>query len=348
MKKKVLLDLVKIKNLYSGLGQVSLNMAVHFSQIEDNELEFTFLLPSEAASSFKNTAIEKVNFLRRYIPFLSLKYDLWHAIHQDSNFKFNKEKNVLTIHDLNFLGEKSPQKQAKRLKRLQKKVDRADAVVFISDYSRSIAEKHLHFHSHQVLKRIYNGVHVSNKMVNKTSFLLPEKPFLFALGVVQEKKNFHVLLDMMKLLPEYSLIISGDDDSDYARNIRNRIVKEKLSERVLLTGRIEDAEKNFLFQHCEAFVFPSKFEGFGLPIVEAMHFGKPVFTSNWSSLTEAGSDKAYYWEKFEPQYMKKVLLEGINDFHHKNRSMEMKKYAQQYSWNENVRQYIELYKEILL
>ena len=76
-----------------------------------------------------------------------------------------------------------------------------------------------------------------------------------------------------------------------------------LEERIILPGEISDMDKYWLYKNCEAFVFPSMYEGFGLPVIEAMNFGKPVFLSTFSSLPEVGGKYALYWENFDSQLM---------------------------------------------
>ncbi len=78
-----------------------------------------------------------------------------------------------------------------------------------------------------------------------------------------------------------------------------------MQNRVFLTGKVDDIAKQFYLSKCHAFVFPSIREGFGLPPIEAMHFGKPIFLSNKTSLPEIGGEHCYYWDNFDPEYMKK-------------------------------------------
>ncbi|MBL4867407.1 MAG: glycosyltransferase [Pseudomonadales bacterium] len=78
-------------------------------------------------------------------------------------------------------------------------------------------------------------------------------------------------------MPQYKLFIAGKNDTAYAARIREEIQALGLSDRVQLVGVIPEEDKYMLYESCVAFLFPSITEGFGLPVIEAMSFGTPVF-----------------------------------------------------------------------
>jgi glycosyltransferase involved in cell wall biosynthesis len=89
-------------------------------------------------------------------------------------------------------------------------------------------------------------------------------------------------------------------------------------------------------------------EGFGLPVIEAMKFGKPVFLSKHTSLPEIGGSSAYYWEYFEPKYMAEMFNSIMQKFlSDTQKAKNIKLYAEKFSWDIATKQYIELYLEIL-
>jgi glycosyltransferase involved in cell wall biosynthesis len=100
-----------------------------------------------------------------------------------------------------------------------------------------------------------------------------------------------------------------------------------------------------MYQHCEAFLFPSLLEGFGLPVIEAMQFGKPVFSSKETSLKEIGGDFAYFWDNFNPEEMKKLIDENLTQFY-QNESLadKEKEYARSFSYEKHFEEYEALYK----
>ncbi len=150
-------------------------------------------------------------------------------------------------------------------------------------------------------KVIYNGVSVLDANPIIPEFVDDSKAFIFSIGIIGEKKNFHVLIEAMKNIPDLNLYLCGNAGSKYADKIRILITKHNLEKRVFLPGEISEAEKNWMYKNCKAFVFPSLNEGFGLPVVEAMHFGKPVVLSKLTSLPEIGGEEAVYLDNFLPE-----------------------------------------------
>jgi glycosyltransferase involved in cell wall biosynthesis len=102
-------------------------------------------------------------------------------------------------------------------------------------------------------------------------------------------------------------------------------------------------------KNCTAFLFPSIREGFGLPPIEAMSFGKPVFLSDKTSLPEIGGEVSNYWTNFDPEYMKEVLLNGLSHFESNKIEIEtlLKKRAASFDWKVAAAQYFDVYKQIL-
>jgi len=350
MKKyKILIDLDRLKAVNTGLGHVALEFGAEISKIDYPDFEFTFLVPKNFDGFFGNKVnYEIISLKRRYLPSLSPQYDLWYTIHQDSfHFPSTETPYVLTINDLNFLGEKGPVKAKLRLKRLQKKVDRATAITVISKFTENEVRKNLNVGNIPV-HVIYCGVTVKTfENVARPAFA-PSGKLLFSIGVVQPKKNYKVLIEFLQRLPEYSLVIAGNKNSAYAVELQDRINELGLQYRIIIPGLISDEDKYWMYQNCKAVLFPSKFEGMGFPPVEAMRFGKPVFASTYSSIPEVSEDKAYYWESFEPDYMAEFFVENLAKFEaDPTRPGILQKHSLKYIWSENACQYILLFKQIL-
>ena len=349
-KLSVLIDLDRLKDLNTGLGQVAAFFGAEISKAEIPGFRFTLLVPKKFKGYFGNHMdYEVVSLKRRYFPALCKKYDLWYTIHQDSGYFPSDLKTpyIITINDLNFLGEKSPAKAKLRLKKLQKKVDRATAITVISKFTEGEVRKHLKVGETPV-HVIYCGVKVKIfENVPKPAFA-PEGDLLFSVGVVQMKKNYQVLLGFMKHLPEnYKLIIAGNKSSGYAHDLQQKIDALGLSHRIILPGIISEEDKFWMYNHCKAVLFPSRFEGMGFPPVEAMRFGKPVFASTYSSIPEVSENHAYYWENFEPGEMAGFFLEKIDEFYKKPSLPEiLKKHSQKFTWEANLQTYLTLFRNI--
>jgi glycosyltransferase involved in cell wall biosynthesis len=343
---KVVIDVERMKYPHTGLHNYCKNLAEFL--VKDNSLEYHFFAPKKVAlpegySRIDTKIVHKV-FIKN-----SSKYDLWHGTYQTPKYLPRKSvKFVLTIHDLNFLYEgKSPRKRQKLLRKIQKAINRADYITAISAFALQDAQKHLDFKG-KPNKVIHNGVNLLQFPEFDSPGYRPEKKFLFTLGTVLPKKNFHVLIAMMKSFENFELLIAGIHSSDeYLVKIQELIAANGLENRVHLLGGIREEEKFWYLKNCEAFMFPSLAEGFGIPVIEAMLLGKPVFLSKSTSLPEIGGKHAYYFENFEAEHMVEVVSKGLLDYKEHNKALAIKTWAEQFSWETASAAYREVYESLL-
>ncbi len=341
----VCLDLIKYPN--RGLGRVSLD----FSQqlVKSGGFDYTFLMPHKIkVKHLEDQRITELSTFRKFSSAYMKEFDVCHVIHQLPKFSFNKAKRmVLTIHDLNFLYTKSYLKQKKYQHIVQSAINKSDAICFISNFTRDDCFEHLAIPSDKITEVIYNGVNDLVIPSNKPSWC-PDNNFLFSIGQFLDKKNFHVLIPFIKQLPQFSLVLAGESNTQYGNELKRLIHQNKLESQIILPGAISEGEKSYMYHNCDAFVFPSIAEGFGLPVIEAMKCNKPVFCSDKTSLKEVGGKFAFFWENFDPDYMLDIFQQGLNKFN-SDKSMKVRQlqYANSFSWEENVKSYIEIYRKLI-
>lgn len=347
--KKILIDLSKIKNLYSGLGQFSAQFGKHIAEQYAHEYEFHFLVPRNHDLNFSPLIKEiKVSPLLRWWKASHEQYDLWHSLYQFPSYKPSVSfQQMLTIHDLNFIVEKKESKRKAYLKKLKKELQQADCISAISEFTKSQIESH-YPDLDKPIHVIHNGVEVLNEVRPKNPDYLPQEDFLFSISLFSAKKNFESLVSMMKFFPNKKLILAGNHHNSYGASIKKKIKELGLEQQVILPGTITGPEKVALYQSCEAFCFPSLAEGFGLPVIEAMQFGKPTFLSNKTSLPEIGGDIAIYFEHFEPKYMADKVKAGLSNYykHSETQQSKIKSHANQFSWKNSMQKYVNLYHEL--
>lgn len=279
------------------------------------------------------------------------KYNQFHLVHFTNQYcKLNPNrvnaKKVLTIHDMNPVHEKnrSPQRYDKYLRRLGGYIDACDRVVVISNFVANDVIQHYPQAANK-LSVIYNGADKLSLPHNHTPAYKPARKFLFTIGSLSAKKNFHVLPALLKN-NDYELIIAGKI-TGYQEKILEVAAKYNCADRVIIPGLISDEDKAWYYKNCEAFLFPSIAEGFGLPVIEAMHFGKPVFLSKHTSLPEVGGDAAWYFDNFEPEAMQATFIKGLEEYAAKTMSAYIMKHAEQFDWKKTAQQYLDLYAECL-
>lgn len=344
-KTSLLIDTYKAHNPYSGLGQFSIQFAKHLLESSTEEFEISFL---GKPRNFLDNASSMVspNLMRRLFPGANKHYDIWHSLYQlPSYLPPHSSKWVLTIHDLNFLKEKNSQKAQKYLRKVQSHVNKAAVVTTISNYSKSQIEQHLDVNGKKI-EVIHNGVDINLNEESEPE-QIPNGPYFCSIGIFNAKKNFKVLVPMMKQFLDHQLIIIGYHDTPYGKEVKTEIARLGLSDKVILTGEISNASKNWYFSRMECFLFPSTAEGFGIPPIEAMLHGKPVVLNNCTSLPEVGGEFAGYFNGFNPVEMSKVVQETIERANEPNFEDAVQKHAQQFSWEKAISKYIEIYRSLI-
>lgn len=275
-------------------------------------------------------------------------FDVVHLSDQTCRLRPNKvnARKIMTIHDMNKVHLKfsKPHRIKVYVEKLRKLIAQCDRVVTISQF---VANDVLHYfpEAKDKLRVIYNGADKLIVPTGHTPAFLPQKPFLFTIGLLSVQKGFH-LLPALLAENDFDLVISGIE-TPHKQNIIEEAEKYNCLHRVHITGQVSDNDKAWYYKDCAAFVFPSIAEGFGLPVIEAMHFGKPVFLSKFTSLPEVGGHAAYYFDNFEPAHMQSVFAKGMQDFASRHRAKEMMEQADKFSWESAANQYLDLYTECL-
>jgi glycosyltransferase involved in cell wall biosynthesis len=157
-------------------------------------------------------------------------------------------------------------------------------------------------------------------------------------------KNIEAMLAMAAAWPAKPIVLAGATSS-YTGEVQRMVAERKLSN-VTVRLDLDEAEKAWLYAHCEGFVFPSLAEGFGLPPIEAMHFGKPVFLSRLTSLPEVGGDVANYFDSFEAAAMRAVIEKGLAA-HQRRGPDALVRHARSFSWARCAEAYLALYLRLL-
>jgi len=350
IKKSVLLDVERMKYPNSGLAEYCKNLAINLAIQKESNIELTFLAPQKIQNQFpKNQKLLSTKFFHRYFKVKSSQFDLWHATHQDTNYlpKNLKTSLLLTLHDLNFLQEKDLKKTDKRLRLLQDKIYAATAISTVSKYTLNKVQEYLKL-EHKPSRVIYNGIKFPDISKATRPKILLKGPFLLYLGMVKPKKNVLSLIPLIERLKDYSLVIAGNNQDPYANEIRKLIAKHNLEKNVLMIGEVNDNEKSWLYQNCQAFLFPSLAEGFGMPVIEAMSLGKLVIAQNTTSLPEIAGPDISYFENSNPEHMEEVFKIALDTFQ-KNPSMSELwiKRAQNFSWEKSASQYLDFYQVLL-
>lgn len=339
----IVVDFERLKNPNTGLYSFCKDLGNELI-INKKELDLEFYVPKTETPIFKNNTLFFYNPIHKILK--PKKNNLWHLTHQGS--KFGGKRNLLTIHDLNFLIEKkdNPAKIKSNLAKIQKNIDRSQQIVCISNFTSCQVQEYLKIYN-KPISVIYNGCSLKNYPNFNEPKYHPKNKFLFSIGTVFRKKNFHVLSSLL-IKNEFELIIAGIlSDKNYVAEILDLAKKLDVLSRVHLVGAISDQEKYWYYDNCTAFVFPSVAEGFGLPVVEAMRLGKPVFLSKLNSLPEIGGENAFYFDNFDQESMQKTFENAMSQFDNHELKEKLIQHSMQFSWESAAKKYLTIYKTLL-
>ena len=194
---------------------------------------------------------------------------------------------------------------------------------------------------------IYNGNALQQKTNTAKVHINTQAPFLLFMGTLTERKQVHLLIDMMQYIPDLALCLAGTAHSMYATLLAKQIVQLKLQSRVFILGEVSESQRLWLYQNCEALVFPSVAEGFGLPVIEAMSIGKPVFISNVASLPEIAGSHAYVWNTLKSPEMAELVNASLQTMHMPLNIQQRIAHAAQFSWNAAALKYLSIYQNYM-
>lgn len=345
----VLIDYERTKYPNTGLYHFCLQLGKELIRQANQDKEtLSFYVPKSQQLFGENQQYVFQHPLHKFYQPGTSQFDVWHSIYQNSDYRpYNKKTRiVLTVHDLNFLIERKDQqhKIKKYLKKVQDNINRAQSIVCISAYAKDIMQEHLSI-SNKPVHIIYNGCNINEFPGFDAPPYRPAKPFIFSLGTVLPKKNFHVLPALLKN-NNFELIIAGEINKEYKLKIEAEAKLHAVANRVILTGPISEKDKYWYYKNCKAFAFPSLAEGFGLPVIEAMYFGKPVFLSRLTSLPEVGGTLAYYFDGFDAHQMQLVFEKGMEHYRQTNPAEAIQQHAVSFNWKNAAAQYLDVYREL--
>lgn len=303
----------------------------------------------------KNYGIEVCfsNFFKRkkVMDKLSNKYEyVWSTTQH--GVKNKKCKQIITIHDLTPLiypkGRLHQYAYYKFI--LPKMIKKSTFVITVSNNTKKDILKYYKVREDKV-KVVYENIkNIDFNFIDfskiEDKFKIKEKQYLCITGIHYPYKNIHAIINAYhsnKELLSTKIVVIGNDNCKYGEYLKKLIRKYKLEEYFIFTGFVSNEEKNTLLKQSLAALYPSKYEGFGLPVLEAMNLGVPVITSNISSLPEICGDAALY---FNPDSIEDIAFKILMIVKNENLRTELIQKGisncLRFSWEKAAREILEL------
>ncbi|MCK5707553.1 MAG: glycosyltransferase family 4 protein [Candidatus Aureabacteria bacterium] len=293
------------------------------------------------------------------VEFYAGEHDLYHF----TNFvtlPVKKGKKLVTVYDASFkrFPEFAEEKNKARLERmLEETLDVADGLAVISEFTKKEIVTLFKYPEDKIFVT-HLGVDDCFKKVNDIAKLDAIKikykingPFLLFTGTLEPRKNIPLLIKAFNILAKntnYHLVIIGRCGWSY-ESILKEIEESRFSDRIHHLGYVKETDLPLMYSAADMFVFPTFYEGFGLPPLEAMRSGTLVISSDQASLKEVLKDGVVYFDPFKttPDDLYDIIIDHIrNDA---KRELIIKRgfdIANSYTWEKTADKTLEIYKKI--
>lgn len=294
------------------------------------------------------------------VEFLMGKIDIFHG---PSFFIPNhiRSKSVVTIHDLMMLRhpEFLTQDMANAFKKkIYSAIRKFDTIISVSNFTKSEIIDLLNIPERRI-RVIYNGIDSKFRPINdktqlnsiKAKYGINGKGYLLFVGNIETKKNIDRLVHAYALLRketdcQHSLVIAGNRAWHF-ETVRETVRKFSIEEDVLFLGVVHDEDLPCLYSGAEVFVFPSLYEGFGIPVIEAMACGTPVISSNNSSVPEIAGGAAILVNPTSVSEISEAMYNVLSDSRLRQQLVEKGfRRAKDFSWEKTARETLKLYHEL--
>ena len=367
---KILVDSIALLSQKTGIGRYTYEIAYRlkksrgmkynyfYGYYSKNLLETSQKPNVQSLKSIiqKNPLLKKIarKVLTLSSRLFSPKYDLYWQPNFIPNSGIKAKKIVTSVHDFAFIlyREFHPKERIEYFDNyFFKNLSRSDMIITGSNYSKSEILKQTNFTKEQV-RVIYHGIDHNLFRVYqepKVEFELPKK-YILSVGSIEPRKNLIGLLKAYSLLNkqikrEYKLVLVGFKGWENSEIME---IIEQNKESIFYLGFISDEELSKVYNLASLFVFSSFYEGFGLPLLEAMACGTPVVSSNASSLPEVGGDAVLYCNPHDNEDIKsKIEMLILDKELQKELILKGLKQVKKFSWEKSAKEHQKLFEEVL-
>jgi glycosyltransferase involved in cell wall biosynthesis len=266
-----------------------------------------------------------------------------------------KTKKVVVIHDLAFADQPEflqPSNLGFLRRFVPKSLRSADLVVAVSQFTKKRITQHYKIPAEKIIVTPIPPEQPTTKIAAKPSFELPPRFILF-ISTLEPRKNFINLIKAYSLLPanvknKYGLVLAGgmgwqaEKAMDLVRGLQSA------GEAIYVTGYINDSDKTYLYQHASLLVMPSHYEGFGMPILEAMSYGVPTAVSDIEVFHETAAEATVYFDKDNPDDIAKSMAKILTSPQEQARLAKLGRERSKYfSWEANAHELMKALEKLI-
>jgi glycosyltransferase involved in cell wall biosynthesis len=235
---------------------------------------------------------------------------------------------------------------------------RADKIIAVSEFTRNEIIKYYKVSPDKVdfVHNAINDSFIRNDFTEselakiRKKYNLPGK-FILYVGTMQPRKNIPFLIEgynkIKDRIPEIKLVIAGRKGHNFDKKVDEAVKKHALEKDVIFPGFIEEDDKPLLFNMAQVFAFPSLYEGFGIPVLEAMSQKVPVLVSNIPSLKEVARNSALFFDPGDLDgFAEKLYNISMDENLRSKLSDSGKTRVQFFSWERTARKILQIYQKL--
>ena len=333
------------------------------SKIQDSNIKGDSSLHSRASLAYPSPfTLHSSLFWRTFGIVRDLLRDgvqLYHGLSGELPVGIRKRgiKTVVTIHDLIFLRHPEYYKWIDRkiyAWKFRRTLKEADLIIAISECTKRDIIHYGHVPEEKI-RLVYQSCstwfkqHVSDDQCQKVNarYELPNR-YVIHVGTIEERKNILLAVQALPLLPEDLHLVVVGRQKPYAQQVLSEARRLGVDTRLHLLQGVPNADLPALYQMAEACVYPSRYEGFGIPIIEAIQSGLPVVACTGSCLEEAGGPSCLYVAPDDPEALASALLQVLKGAEGREaRILQSQEYVRRFEGTDVASQVLAIYEELL-
>lgn len=362
-----------------GIGRYTRNLIKELADIDSSNEYTIFITPSDETEYDQEIDSNKYKNFHKYVlpivhftlseqtKFLNIlnkeKFDLVHFANFNHPILYKKDF-VVTIHDLTMLLFPSEGAQKSYLRRIafrkvfNNAVNASNKIISISNSTKRDLENYLHA-SPKKIEVVYEGIDKNYQPLKSQSKIERfkakyniGKPYILFVSQWRPHKGLPELIRAFEILKEkyfleHKLVLVGKSDKSFP-NVISAVDKCKYSKDIIRPGFVVEEDLPYFYAASDVFVFPSHYEGFGLPPLEAMSSGVPVAASNVSSIPEILGKAAVYFDPYKPEDIAKQIFRIVSDDKFKKQLIKDGiTQAKKYSWHKMAQETLAVYESVV-
>ena len=370
---RIALDAKRIVQNNTGLGSYGRTLVNDLSVHED--LDLILYAPDEGREdlveqiiprdniqlfiSNKKTKLEKALWRSHGIvrQLLQDHVQIYHGLSGELPFHIKKSgiKTVVTIHDLIFLRHPEFYNKIDTLIyswKFRQAIRDADRVIAISECTRrdicefgQIEKERIDVIYQSCAPKFQDDISLEKIQQVKNQYKLPEHCIL-SVGSIEERKNMLLAVQALPYIPSNISFVMVGKKTKYSEKIQHFVNENQLNNRVFMFHNVSNEDLPVFYKLAKCFVYPSRYEGFGIPIIEAIHSGIPVVATTGSCLEEAGGPDCIYISPDDPVALANAINQLIKDSNIQERIARTKEYVKRFENTNVAGQIHDIYKQL--